>query len=87
MMLPSFLLLVGAMLGGLGAVPGVLVVSLATAGLSIASLPKYVRLLPLADEVHVRRKVWQTIAASVVNGLIASFLAYGVGITLRYLTT
>jgi hypothetical protein len=73
-----WLLLVTALAGCLG-VAWWVAVPLATAGLSISSLPKYVELWPRVRAVGAEWEGWKTVALSMFNNIAASCGAFVLG--------
>src|SRR5579862_2418456 len=60
-------------------------VPLCMAGLSISSLPKYMRLWPKAREVGGESTWWGTVGLSLLVSLAASVATYGAGAAARLL--
>jgi hypothetical protein len=82
---PEFWLLVVASLAAAGGVPWWIVLPLTLAGLSIASLPKYVALWPRARRASAEREWRVTVSLSVFNNLATSCAAFLLGIAIRWL--
>jgi hypothetical protein len=82
---PEFWLLLVAALSATLGLPWWIVVPLATAGLSISSLPKYVELWPRARAVGAEWEWWKTVALSMFNNIATSCGAFVVGILSRWL--
>jgi hypothetical protein len=81
---PEFWLLLVTALAGCFGVSGWIAVPLATAGLSISSLPKYVALWPRVRAVGAEWEGWTTVALSMFNNIAASCAAFVLGMVLRW---
>jgi hypothetical protein len=66
-------------------VPWWVVLPLATAGLSISSLPKYVELWPRLRAAGAEWEGYKTVALSLFNNVAASCAAFGFGVLSRWL--
>ena len=79
-----WLLLVTALAGCLG-VAWWIAVPLATAGLSISSLPKYAELWPRVRAVGAEWERWKTVALSMFDNIAGSCAAFVLGVLSRWL--
>ena len=82
---PEFWLL---LVGCIAAVAGVevwIVVPLLVVGLSIASLPKYVAVWPLAQRAGAEHEWWVTVLLSFLSNFAAGYAAFMAGIAMRWL--
>jgi hypothetical protein len=79
-----WLLLVAALAGCLG-VAWWIAVPLATAGLSISSLPKYVELWPRVQRAGAEWEGWKTVALSMFNNIVASCGGFLLGVLSHWL--
>ncbi len=68
---------------GFGAVSGLLVVPVGTAGLLLSSIPKYLVFWHRAKEVDRLGAVKSSMALSVLNAFVTVAAAYGLGRVLR----
>jgi hypothetical protein len=82
---PEYWLLLVASLAAVGGVAWWIVVPLATAGLCISSLPKYVELWPRVRAAGAEWEGWKTVALSIFNSMAASCAAFVFGIVTRWL--
>jgi hypothetical protein len=82
---PEFWLLVVASVTATCGVAWWIVVPLATAGLSISSLPKYVELWPRMRAAGAEWEGWKTVALSIFNNIAASCAAFVFGVVSRWL--
>lgn len=73
-----WLLLATAACGAYG-VSGWIVVPLTTAGLSISSLPKYVRMWPRAQRVGAQAVWWRVVGLSTGLGVLTAYASMLVG--------
>jgi len=80
---PEFWLLVATGLAGTFGVPWWLAVPLATIGLSISSLPKYLAMWPRVRAVGAEWEWVKTIALSVFNNLGAACASFLLGMVVR----
>jgi hypothetical protein len=83
--MPEYWLLLVTALAGCLAVEWWLAVPLATAGLSISSLPKYVELWPRVRAVGAEWEGWKTVALSMFNNIATSCAAFVFGVLSRWL--
>ena len=81
---PEFWLLFVASIAATCGVVWWVVVPLATAGLSISSLPKYVELWPHVRAAGAEREGWKTVALSIFNSVAASSAAFVFGVVTRW---
>jgi hypothetical protein len=81
----EFWLLLVAALSATCGVTWWIVVPLATAGLSISSLPKYVELWPCVRAAGAEWEGWKTVALSIFNNVAASCGAFVLGVFSRWL--
>ena len=82
---PEFWLLLVAAIAATCGVAWWIVVPLATAGLSISSLPKYVELWPRVRAAGAEWEGWKTVALSIFNSIAASCAAFAMGVVSRWL--
>ena len=82
---PEFWLLLVTSFAAVGGVAWWIVVPLATAGLCISSLPKYVELWPRVRAAGAEWEGWKTVALSIFNSIAASCAAVVFGIVTRWL--
>src|SRR2546423_7525445 len=82
---PEFWLLLVACTTATCGVPWWIAVPLATAGLSISSLPKYVELWPRVRAVGAEWEGWKTVALSMFNNIAASCGGFLLGVFSRWL--
>ena len=80
---PEFWLLIAAGLAAAGGVQWWIVVPVTLAGLSIASLPRYVALWPRARRAGAERAWLVTVSLSMFNNLATSCAAFLLGIVIR----
>jgi hypothetical protein len=83
--MPEYWLMVATALAGGFGVPWWIAVPLATAGLSISSLPKYVELWPRVRAVGAEWEGWKTVALSMFNNIAGSCAAFVLGVLSRWL--
>ena len=81
---PEFWLLVAATLAAAGGVKWWAVVPLTLAGLSIASLPKYVGLWPRVRHAGAEREWIAAVGLSMFNNLATSCAAFLLGVGIRW---
>src|SRR5258705_7563722 len=85
LLMPEFwLLLVTGIAGGFG-VAWWVAVPLATAGLSISSLPKYLELWPRVRAVGAEWEAWKVMALSLFNNIAAGSAAFVLGKVTQWL--
>ena len=82
---PEFSLLVVTAIAGAARGSWWVFVSLCVAGLSISSLPKYIRMWPRARDAGAEAAWWQTVGLSTFNNVGAATAAYFLGIATRWL--
>lgn len=82
---PEYWLLVAAALVSMLGVARWIVVPLALAGLSVSSLPKYIRLWPRVERVGAQAEWWKAVGLSTFNSLAAAVAAFVLGNVLRWL--
>lgn len=82
---PEFWLLGATAAAGSFGVAWWVAVPLCVAGLSISSLPKYVRLWPKAFDLGAEVVLWRTVGLSALGTVAASGAAFGLGVVLRVL--
>jgi hypothetical protein len=82
---PEFWLLLMAALASVFGVTWWVVVPLTVAGLSISSLPKYVKLWPRARSVGAETEWWKTVLLSMLNNLAAGCGAFVLGKLIHWL--
>lgn len=80
----EFILLSLCAVGGFGAVSALLVLPVATAGLLMSSMPKYLSLWLWAREVDKVGAWARTMGLVVLNAIIAVSAAYGLGLFMRW---
>jgi hypothetical protein len=83
--MPEYWLLVITALAGCLGVAWWIAVPLATAGLSISSLPKYAELWPRVRAVGAEWEGWKTVALSMFNNIAGSCAAFVLGVLSRWL--
>ena len=83
--IPEYWLLVVTALAGAFGLPWWIAVPLATAGLSISSLPKYVELWPRVRAAGAEWEGWKTVALSLLNNIGAASAGFALGALCRWL--
>src|SRR5258708_1466347 len=81
---PEYWLLLVTGFAGYFGTPWWVAVPLATAGLSISSLPKYVEMWPRVRKVGAEWEGWMTVALSTFNSIAASAAAFLLGVLSRW---
>lgn len=81
---PIFWLLLVTAVAGMLRLSWLVVLPMVLAGLSIASLPKYISLWPRAREVGAERVWWMTVAQSTFSSLAAASAAYLSGVVIAW---
>ena len=82
---PEFWLFLATALAGCLGMEWWIAVPLATAGLSISSMPKYVELWPRVRAVGAEREGWKTVALSMFNNFACACDVHVVGVFARWL--
>ena len=82
---PEFWVLIVTAVAGAAGGSWWVFIPLGVAGLSISSLPKYIKMWPRARDVGAEWKWWETVALSALNSAGAASGAFMVGIVTRWL--